>query len=129
LDSSSIDTNLDNPFDRESTPVRHLPVVNLPLRAALKQKVEALPNGTAGSQGCADASLYRRFCEAGLCDVSMFPQLAAYTGARAHAANERLHGALSPDELTEWQTAVAQAEVAGTFFISVPFHCAVGTKS
>ena len=103
-------------------------VVNLPLRAALKQKVEALPNGTAGPQGCADASLYQRFCEAGLCDVSMFPQLAAYTGARAHAANERIHAALSPNELTEWQTAVARAEAAGTFFISVPFHCAVGTK-
>ena len=104
-------------------------VVNLPLDAELKRKVEALPNGTAGPKGCADGSLYRRFCEAGLHDVSMFPQLAAYTGARAHTANERIHAALSPDELTAWQAAVAQAEAAGTFFISLPFHCAVGTKS
>jgi hypothetical protein len=59
----------------------------------------------------------------------MFPQLAAYTGAWAHATHERIHAALSPDELTEWQTVVAQAEAAETFFISLPFHCAVGTKS
>jgi len=103
-------------------------VVNLPLSAELKRKVEALPNGTAGPQGCADASLYRRFCEAGLRDVTMFPQLATYAGARAHAANERIHAALSPAELTEWQTAVSQAEAAGTLFIALPFHCAVGTK-
>src|SRR5712692_7637246 len=102
--------------------------VNLPLRAELKLKVEALPNGTAGPQGCADASLYQRFCEAGLHSVKMFPQLATYAGARAHSSNERIHAALSPAEVTEWQTAVAQAEAAGTFFISLPFHCAVGTK-
>ncbi len=101
---------------------------NLPLRAELKLKVEALPNGTAGPQGCADASLYQRFCEAGLHSVKMFPQLATYAGARAHAANERIHAALSPAEMTEWQTAVAEAEAAGTFFIALPFHCAVGTK-
>ena len=58
----------------------------------------------------------------------MFPQLATYAGARAHAANERIHAALSPAELTEWQTAVSQAETAGTLFIALPFHCAVGTK-
>ena len=103
-------------------------VVNLPLRAELKLKVEALPNGTAGPKGCADASLYQRFCEAGLRDVTMFPQLATYAGARAHAANERIHAALSPAELTEWQTAVSQAEATGTLFIALPFHCAVGTK-
>ncbi len=102
--------------------------VNLPLRAELKLKAEALPNGAAGPKGCADGSLYQRFCEAGLRHVKMLPQLAAYVGARAHAADERVHAAFSPAEMAEWQTAVAQAEAAGTFFIALPFHCAVGTK-
>ena len=102
--------------------------VNLPLRAELRLKAEALPNGAAGPKGCADGSLYRRFCGAGLRHVQMLPQLAAYVGARAHAADERVHAAFSLAEMAEWQTAVAQAEAAGTFFIALPFHCAVGTK-
>ena len=102
--------------------------VNLPLRPELKLKVEVLPNGTAGPKGCADASLYQRFCAAGLRNVHMLPQLATYPGARAHAADERVQAALSPAELAEWQTVVAPAEAAGTFFIALPFHCAVGTK-
>jgi hypothetical protein len=54
--------------------------------------------------------------------------LATYAGARAHAADERIEAALSPAELAEWHTAVTQAEAEGTFFIALPFHCAVGTK-
>jgi ubiquinone/menaquinone biosynthesis C-methylase UbiE len=102
--------------------------VNVPVRAELKTKIAALPNGVAGAKGCADGSLYQRFCHAGLQNVQMLPQLATYAGARAHAADERIEAALSPTELAEWQTAVAQAEAAGTFFIALPFHCAVGTK-
>lgn len=102
--------------------------VNVPVRAELKLKIAALPNGVAGAKGCADGSLYQRFCHAGLQNVQMLPQLATYAGARAHAADERIEAALSPAELAEWQTAVAQAEAAGTFFIALPFHCAVGTK-
>ena len=33
---------------------------------------------------------------------------------------------LSRTELTEWRAAVNQARNEGTFFISEPFHCAVG---
>jgi ubiquinone/menaquinone biosynthesis C-methylase UbiE len=102
--------------------------VNLPLRAALKARVEALPNGTAGAHGCADASLYRRFREAGLRHIKMLPQLATYDGAHAHAFHERVLTALSPEEQHEWHTAIAQAEAAGPFFVALPFHCAVGTK-
>jgi hypothetical protein len=58
----------------------------------------------------------------------MLPQLATYAGARAHAADERIDAALSPAELTEWHTAVSQAESEGTFFIALPFHCAVGHR-
>ena len=102
--------------------------VNVPVRAELKMKIAALPNGLAGANGCADGSLYQRFCHAGLQNVHMSPQLATYAGARAHAADERIEAALSPAELAEWHTAVAQAEAEGTFFIALPFHCAVGTK-
>jgi len=101
--------------------------VNVPLRAELKMKIAALPNGLAGARGCADGSLYQRFRNAGLQDVQMLPQLATYAGARAHAADERIEAALSPAELAEWHTAVTQAEAEGTFFIALPFHCAVGT--
>ena len=101
--------------------------VNVPVRAELKMKIAALPNGLAGASGCADGSLYRRFRNAGLQDVQMLPQLATYAGARAHAADERIEAALSPAELAEWHTAVTQAEAEGTFFIALPFHCAVGT--
>ena len=31
-------------------------------------------------------------------------------------------------EVEEWEAARQQARDAGTFFISGPFHCAVGTK-
>lgn len=101
--------------------------VNVPVRAELKMKIAALPNGLAGARGCADGSLYQRFRNAGLQDVQMLPQLATYPGARAHAADERIEAALSPAELAEWHTAVSQAEAEGTFFIALPFHCAVGT--
>jgi SAM-dependent methyltransferase len=104
-------------------------VVNLPLRAELKAKVEALPNGLAGERGCADVSLYRRFRDAGLDDVQMFPQLAAYQGSsRLHAVQDRIMAVLSPTEADEWRVARDRAEADGTFFIALPFHCAVGTK-
>ncbi len=102
--------------------------VNVHVRAELKLKIAALPNGVAGAKGCADGSLYQRFCSAGLQNVQMLPQLATYAGARAHSADERIQAALSLAEITEWQTAVTQAEAARTFFIALPFHCAVGTK-
>ena len=102
--------------------------VNVPVRAELKMKTAALPNGVAGAKGCADGSLYQRFRHAGLQNVHMLPQLATYAGARAQNAEERIEAALSPAELAEWRTAAAQAEAAGTFFIALPFHCAVGTK-
>jgi len=104
-------------------------VVNLPLRAELKAKVEALPNGVAGPRGCADASLYRRFRHVGLDDVRMFPQWATYMDdTRLHGLQERLLAALSPAEVEEWRQAVEHAQNEGTFFVALPFHCAVGTK-
>lgn len=108
-------------------------LVNPPLPPDLKVKVET-PGGWApgvAPEGCADASLYRRFHQAGLNQLKMFPQLAAMDSS-AGTFLEFLEGLLLPtldqDEAKEWQTARAQAELEGTFFISWPHHCAVGTK-
>ena len=105
-------------------------LVNLPLRAELKAKAElgAARNGPS-TKGCADASLYRRFRQAGLSGVKMLPQLVTYyDGDSLQNAQRNIVSTLSPDELKEWRTAVAQAEAEGTFFIATTFHCAVGTK-
>ncbi len=101
---------------------------NLPLRAELKTKVEAV-RGPVEERGCADAALYRRFHEAGLTQVKMFPQLAAFGGNFwVQFYSHQILPALSPQEADEWRAAVARAEAEGTLFFAMPHHCAVGTK-
>jgi SAM-dependent methyltransferase len=107
--------------------------VNLPLRAALKAKVEA-PGGVASgvaAEGCADASIYRRFHRAGLTQCTFFPHLVPVTKADPRFAlfQQVYLTSLGPQEADEWRSAVAQAEADGTFFMAQPFHCAVGIKS
>jgi len=108
-------------------------LINLPLRAALQRKVEEPSSWApaAGPLGCADASLYRRFHDVGLTQIKMFPQLATLD-ASATVFMQFLQGLLLPtlsqEEAQEWQTARAQAEAEGTFFIAWPHHSAVGTK-
>lgn len=105
--------------------------INLPLAPALKSKVESPPwtMDSGHEQGCDDATLYRRFHEAGLSKISMFPYIATFsTGARLESLQATILPTLTPDEGEEWRTAVTQAQGEGTFFISTPFHCAVGTK-
>jgi len=121
------------PGGRVAVMVRALDIpwaVNVPLRPEVKTKVE-VPRGFVGAQGCADASLYRRFHEAGLTHVQMFPQLAAFEEPQtpqAQFAHGAILGALSADETQEWHVAMTQAVADGTYFIAQPFHCAVGTK-
>jgi ubiquinone/menaquinone biosynthesis C-methylase UbiE len=108
-------------------------LVNAPLRAAIKAKAEA-PGavGGVGPQGCADASLYRRLRSAGLTGVKMLPQLAAFDVADAvmlQFMQDQLLPKLSQEEAREWHTAREQAEAEGTFFMTFPHHCAVGTKT
>ena len=105
-------------------------VVNIPLRPELKTKVQT-PHGFVGTQGCADATLYRRFQQIGLTRVQMFPQFAALAQpetAQAQFAQGAILGALTPEETQEWHTAMAQALADGTYFIAQPFHCAIGKK-
>lgn len=105
--------------------------VNLPLTAALKSKVESAGffAGNVNDEGCADASLYRRFTRAGLANVTMLPQWASHKdGERLQYMHDRIESLLSGAELSEWRAAVKQARDESTFFISEPFHCAVGRK-
>ena len=105
-------------------------VVNVPLRPAVKAKVET-PRGFVGAQGCADASLYRRFHQAGLTHVQMWPQFAAFEQPhtpQAQFAYGAILSALTAEETQEWHAGIAQAVADGTYFIAQPFHCAVGTK-
>ena len=108
-------------------------LMNAPLPAVLKAKVEA-PGmvGGVAPRGCADASLYRRMRHAGLTRVKMLPQLAAFDIADAamlQFMQDQLLPKLNGDEAREWHSARAQAEAEGTFFMTFPHHCAVGTKT
>jgi ubiquinone/menaquinone biosynthesis C-methylase UbiE len=103
--------------------------VNVPIGSGLKKKIEdaAFFSGNVTDHGCADASLYRRMIIAGLKDVAMLPQWASHQdGERLDYLNDRIVALLEGQELDEWIAAVTRAKADGTFFISEPFHCAVG---
>jgi ubiquinone/menaquinone biosynthesis C-methylase UbiE len=107
--------------------------MNLPLSASLKSKIEA-PGfiGTVSPQGCADASLYQRVRQAGLTQVKMPPQLTAFDRADRTVLQFLEVGLLrnlNKEEVREWQAARTEAEAAGTFYMTWPHHCAVGTKA
>jgi SAM-dependent methyltransferase len=105
-------------------------VVNVPLRPELKAKAQ-IPGGFVGARGCADASLYHRFHQAGLTHVQMFPQFTPFeqphtpVGQFAQAA---ILGALTAEETQEWDASMAQAVAEGTYFVAQAHHCAIGTK-
>jgi SAM-dependent methyltransferase len=103
--------------------------VNVPLEATLKAKAE-LPRGNVSEKGCADGSLYRRFRDAGLVSLKMFPQLAAFKLSEPHGIRMEVGilAALSPEEAGQWRAATASPDTRDFLFIARPFHCAVGTK-
>jgi SAM-dependent methyltransferase len=103
---------------------------NLPVSKELKAKVEAAGRGAGMSEkGCADASLYARFHEAGLTGVQMMPQFYPVPREDGTANQDAIsRGRLEPDELAEWDVAVAAARASNTYFYALPAHCAVGTK-
>ena len=105
--------------------------VNLPLSPALKARIESPPwvDDRGHPQGCDDASLYHRFSRLGLTDTRMFPFISTFSDRmRLQFLQGGILPSLTGEEATEWRAAVEQAEAEGTFFISTPFHCAVGTK-
>ena len=83
-------------------------MINLPVRAELRAKAEAQRDQEPHNpQGCDDASLYRRFHQAGLTEVKMFPQLAVYTDrTRLQFMNQnQIFPVLDPEEMEEWRAA------------------------
>jgi ubiquinone/menaquinone biosynthesis C-methylase UbiE len=107
-------------------------LMNLRLQAELQARVGA-PGalGSVAARGCADASLYRRFHQAGLTHVKMYPQLPAFDSSDPYMLQfmqNGLLGKLTQEEARQWQSAQAKAEAEGTFFMTWPHHCAVGTK-
>ncbi len=107
-------------------------LITVPLRAELKSKIEGVRNQRRNELGCNDASLYRRFHQAGLTKVKMFPQLAVFTlatdGPRLDDVQDRFLNVLDAEELEEFRGALAQALEDGSFFVAEWFHCAVGTN-
>jgi ubiquinone/menaquinone biosynthesis C-methylase UbiE len=106
-------------------------LVNVPLQAELKAKVEGERTERYNELGCNDASLYRRFHQAGLSKVKMFPQLAIFTpstdSARLQDMQDRFLSVLSSGEAEEFHNALARAQEDGSYFVAEWFHCAVGT--
>jgi SAM-dependent methyltransferase len=109
--------------------------VNLDIPADLRRKAMAAVGQAAGvaAGGCADASLYRRFHEAGLVNLTMGPRLAtehAVSGSagRRQVFEGRVLSMLSAEEARQWEVAAARAEADGAYLWAYPYHCAVGTK-
>lgn len=105
-------------------------IYNLDVKPALLVKINQLP-GAKSEKGCADASLYQRFHQAGLTQVKQFPQLATFDQDNMEMLNfimSNSDAAFNEEEKAEWDRARVQAEAEGTFFICRPHHCAVGTK-
>ena len=105
--------------------------VNLPLDAALKTRIESPPwvDDPGHPQGCDDSTLYRRFARLGLTNTRMYPFISTFTEpVRLQFMQGGILPTLNAEEAAQWRAAVAQAESDGTFFMSTPFHCAVGTK-
>jgi SAM-dependent methyltransferase len=105
--------------------------VNLTLDDALKAKIQhpSAQGGDAAEDGCADASLYRRFQTSALTDVKMFPYLAAFNEEfMIEIFQDRVGHILVQAEKEKLQQACAQARANGSFVFSYPHHCAVGKK-
>lgn len=103
---------------------------NLPVSAAIKEKVEA-PVPSVGEGGCADASLYRRFGKSGLTDLRLFPTTMTVRDPDGYAwkyYEPYIYSLLSEDEVAQWHAAKAQAIADRSIMLARWLHCAVGTK-
>lgn len=122
------------PGGRIAAIVRSLDVpwwTNAALSPGLRAKVDIAGRGPVAPGGCADASLYQRFRRAGLVGLTCFSQLTtthASHVSRIAVLKRMILSGLTAEESAEWESAVAEAEADGTFFIATPHHCAVGIK-
>jgi SAM-dependent methyltransferase len=107
-------------------------VVDAGLPPALRARVETAGGGVA-ENGCADASLYRRFRDAGLRDAHLGPQFLQLQsthgrGVLLRRVLEGMAGGLDPDDARVFTRTVAAARNNGVLLVAWPHHCAGGTK-
>ena len=88
--------------------------------------------GGVGPGGCADASLYRRFVDAGLHELLMGPQLASDDPRRSlqrmRVYVDRIERVLTAPEARELAEAIEAARADQTLIYGEPYHVAVGVK-
>jgi SAM-dependent methyltransferase len=102
------------------------------IRPELKRKYEAPPIVGVDAKGCAGIDLYRRFHSAGLVNLHRMPVWTVYQEAHGtiYDFTQRMAlASLAEDEQAEWQRGLAQAVEEGTYFMTLPYHLAVGTKA
>lgn len=108
------------------------PWFNLDLPEEVRRAAESVPGAGADLDGCADASLYRRFADAGLRDLVLGPQYGADTAERSperlRLFTGRIAQGLAPEHAQHFRDAVKRATSAGTMVWAEPYHCAVGTR-
>lgn len=97
---------------------------------ALRRRAVTPPQ-SVGTSGVADASLYRRARDAGLCNLTCFPALVTLDrpdGPIWRYREDHLTAQLTPPELAAWQAARQVAAGQGLLFMAHPMHCVVGHK-
>lgn len=106
-------------------------ILNIPLseeERAIFERQQRRPEG----ESCATASLYRRFQESVLTDISFGPQLATFFNAYGVVERFVLGGTLAQmpaEQAMRWEKALQSAHEAGTFLLAWPHHLAVGRKA
>jgi SAM-dependent methyltransferase len=108
------------------------PWMNVDITDELRHAVESVAGAGADADGCADASLYRRFAAVGLGDLVMGPQYGADTAERSPERLRlfvgRVAQGLSAEDAREFRDAVNRATGARSLVWAEPYHCAVGTR-
>jgi hypothetical protein len=77
------------------------------------------------------ADLYRMFKQAGLRDLHLLPDATVFSDPYGLVEGTLRRGAMmfmTEDEASEWNVAIERAAQDGSFYVTWPHHCAVGTK-
>ncbi len=99
---------------------------NIDVSESLRRKLNAPAVQEVGPAGCVDASLYTGFSRV-FAEIQPHPFWSSVspTSIVVTSTTTSLEGA----EKQEFETAVTRARSAGTLFLSMPYHCVVGTKA
>jgi hypothetical protein len=101
------------------------------VRPEVKLKCEAPPSGGVSKLGCASADLYQRFHRSSLTKIRALPDWTVFSDLHGFVEEfviSSMMASLAPHEAEEWRVAAERAAEDGSFFLTWPHHCAVGTK-